>query len=298
MMKIKGLSGLLIFGILFLGCNKDDDGGGEPLRDYGEVALENDAEIVEFLETHFYYIGEGEEKEILIDTIAGENADKTPLIEQMTVKTIKYNDVDHKLYYLQVRPGAGDKPSSSADAFVRYKGLNLQNERFDVNTTGVTFPLLGGVVRGMREFAIELNASTGFTINPDKTINWNDDYGRGIVVMPSGLAYFNETRGGGQYQSLIFTMDMLTFEETDSDILITSSGNFADPDGILSKDEDVDGDGYPENDDTDEDNIPNYLDIDDDGDGVLTKYEYDKNDDGIADDTDGDGIPDYLDKDN
>ena len=48
-------------------------------------------------------------------------------------------------------------------------------------------------------------------------------------------------------------------------------------------------------DDTDGNGIPNYLDNDDDGDGVLTIDEYDVNADGVADDSDGDGTPDYLD---
>ncbi len=56
--------------------------------------------------------------------------------------------------------------------------------------------------------------------------------------------------------------------------------------------------------DTDGDGIPDYLDIDDDGDNVLTKNELDELDeDGDGDpltnplDTDGDGIPNYLDPD-
>ena len=59
-----------------------------------------------------------------------------------------------------------------------------------------------------------------------------------------------------------------------------------------------DGDTNVKNDDTDGDTIPDYLDVDDDGDGVLTKNE-DANGNGnpLDDDTDGDGIPDYLDAD-
>jgi gliding motility-associated-like protein len=69
-----------------------------------------------------------------------------------------------------------------------------------------------------------------------------------------------------------------------------------DNDGVLTVDEDIDGDGDPTNDDTDGDSAPNYLDTDDDGDGVKTEDE-DINGDGNPknDDTDGDGIPDYLD---
>ena len=48
-------------------------------------------------------------------------------------------------------------------------------------------------------------------------------------------------------------------------------------------------------DSTDADTIANYLDPDDDNDGILTKDEYDADGDGIVDDSDGDGIPDYLD---
>ncbi len=63
-----------------------------------------------------------------------------------------------------------------------------------------------------------------------------------------------------------------------------------DDDGILDKDEDVNGDGKLENDDTDRDGTPNYKDADDDGDGILTK------DEGRGD-ADRDGTPDYLDAD-
>ncbi len=72
-------------------------------------------------------------------------------------------------------------------------------------------------------------------------------------------------------------------------------GGDADKDGILDKDEDVDGDGDPGNDDSDEDGIPNYLDPDDDNDGILTKNECPA---GIpCPNTDGDDKPNHLDPD-
>ena len=61
-----------------------------------------------------------------------------------------------------------------------------------------------------------------------------------------------------------------------------------DRDGVSTILEDLDGDGNLFNDDTDEDGLPNYLDTDDDGDGILTKDE--------LGDSNDDGIPDYLDK--
>ncbi len=65
---------------------------------------------------------------------------------------------------------------------------------------------------------------------------------------------------------------------------------------------DPNGDGnYDDAQDTDGDELPDYLDDDDDGDNVPTKDENpDPNGDGNlsdAQDTDGDGTPDYLDDD-
>ena len=76
-------------------------------------------------------------------------------------------------------------------------------------------------------------------------------------------------------------------------MLFRSTCRDSDGDGIPDKDEcptlpcrDTDGDG-----------IPDYMDPDDDGDGVLTKNE-DVNGGGPTnDDTDGDGKPNYLDND-
>ncbi|ULC60846.1 hypothetical protein MBM09_07555 [Flaviramulus sp. BrNp1-15] len=74
-----------------------------------------------------------------------------------------------------------------------------------------------------------------------------------------------------------------------------------DNDGILAQLEDINGNGDLEDDDTDGDGLPNYIDADDDGDNILTASENpDPNGDGDlsdAQDTDGDNIPDYLDND-
>ena len=79
----------------------------------------------------------------------------------------------------------------------------------------------------------------------------------------------------------------MTYKQTDHD-----------NDGVPSILEDLNGDRYLINDDTDSDTLPNYRDSDDDGDGTLTKDELDTDNDGVYDDTDMDGVPDYLDSDN
>jgi gliding motility-associated-like protein len=62
-----------------------------------------------------------------------------------------------------------------------------------------------------------------------------------------------------------------------------------DGDGINTTDEDVNGINTPLDDDTDGDGIPNYLDVDDDNDGIMTLDEDEFGDE------DNDGIPDHLD---
>ena len=74
-----------------------------------------------------------------------------------------------------------------------------------------------------------------------------------------------------------------------------------DNDGIPAELEDINGDGDLTNDDTDGDNLPNYLDDDDDGDNVKTaNEEHNYTAEGLLTntlDTDGDGVPNYLDED-
>jgi hypothetical protein len=69
-----------------------------------------------------------------------------------------------------------------------------------------------------------------------------------------------------------------------------------DGDGVPNVFEDFNGDGDKTNDDIDGDGVPNYLDNDDDGDGILTENEA-ADADGNPLDSDGDGQVDYLDND-
>ena len=83
------------------------------------------------------------------------------------------------------------------------------------------------------------------------------------MFLPSGLAYYNAaTATIPSYSPLVFSFKLYDLKRADQD-----------GDGVLSIDEDLNHDGDFTNDDTDGDGIQNYLDIDDDGDGALTKNE-------------------------
>lgn len=97
-------------------------------------------------------------------------------------------------------------------------------------------------------------------------------------------------------------LDILTSDEsTSGNVTITTILTEDDNDGIPAQLEDVNGNGDLNDDDTDSDGVPNYLDQDDDGDNIYTAAENPNysaaNGLSNAQDTDGDGTPDYLDMD-
>ena len=314
---------LLIIGVgLIWSCKKDDGPQPEivPPRTLAEVIAEDDAEITAYLQTHFYNYEEFEsppadfDYKIVIDTIAGENADKTPLSNQMTSKTIKRSashfglstgedDIEHTMYYLEARQGIGETLSVADSTYVRYEGSLLNGTVFDgANNAPVWFDLAQiqspqGGARGFTEGTAELRAGGDPIINDDGTFDV-EGYGAGLIIFPSGLGYFNATPPNiPAYSPLIFKVEVFAVNKTDHD-----------GDGIPSIDEDLDGDGYLYNDNTDaafEDannlqRFVNFIDVDDDGDDTSTRDEITDDAGNIIipyPDSDGDGIPDYLDAD-
>jgi hypothetical protein len=138
-------------------------------------------------------------------------------------------------------------------------------------------------------FAVTAGESAEITSNSN-TFNYRT-YSN--TTLPSGL-FCNDIPSS----EINITQD---FESTNDPATFTTSLTEDDNDGIPAEFEDINGNGDLEDDDTDGDGIPNYLDEDDDGDNVFTKTEnpdYTETD-GIsnAQDTDGDTIPDYLDTD-
>jgi hypothetical protein len=283
--------------LVIYSCSKDSSSIEEiPANDIGpQYVLENDS-IVEFLQTHFYNYKDFENLssnntvELLIDTISGDNSDKISLFDQVSTLSIDIEDdnqemISHNMYYIINREGNGDSPTVADSVFVAYKGMTLGNTTFD-NRKNPTWLDNTTVVRGFKEFTALLKRGDISTNNDGTYLLSN--YGIGMAIMPSALGYYNNsTITIPAYSPLIFQINLTTYNSTDHD-----------HDGVNSIDEDLNGDHIFSNDDTDEDNLPNYRDADDDGDGVLTIDEYDADGDGVVDDSDGDGIPDYLDNDN
>jgi FKBP-type peptidyl-prolyl cis-trans isomerase FkpA len=300
MIRILQKSVLLISTILFItSCSNDDNNVNtiidlEPVLD--QYILENDS-IVTYMKTHFYNyedfqnLASNSSVDLVIDTIAGDNSNKVSIFDQITTFTVDIVDendeiVPHNMYYIINREGNGQNPSVADSVFVSYKGFRpYSDDVFDSKP----FPVwLDNVfnIRGFKEFTSFLKRGD-VIINNDGTYDF-ENFGIGFVIMPSKLGYYdNSTSKIPAYSPLIFQVNLHTLNVTDHDL-----------DTINSIEEDLNGDNDLFNDDTDEDGIPNFQDIDDDNDGILTKDEYDQNGDNLPDDSDNDGIPDYLDSDN
>ncbi|MGO4921569.1 FKBP-type peptidyl-prolyl cis-trans isomerase [Maribacter spongiicola] len=325
-MKLKNAY-LLIAGLLIISsCKNDDDAIGEviPPRLLSEVTVEDDAEIIEFLKTHFYNKEdfdtppEGFDFKIKFDTIAGVNSTQPSLFDSpnLITQTISVDSeslgradddetIDQKLYTLVVRQGVvAGKPTIGDNVILRYEGSFLDGSLFDASSNQPIPLNLSGVVRGFGNGMKNFQTGNGPIENGDGTISY-EGYGIGAIFMPSGLGYFDSSSASGSiptYSPLIFKIDAFSYE-VDTDF---------DEDGIPSILEDLNNDGNLNNDNTNEEQeasarvyVANYTDPDDDGDGILTIDEIKtdgvikKDEEGniIFPDTDGDGTPDYLDND-
>lgn len=275
-MKIKNIVLLILFLVLgFVSCNNDDDGDSSVVaRDRGEQYEADLDSIEQYLATHFYNYEEFEADptsstfQVVIDTIAGLNSDKTPLIDQVSYKMVtdtEDEDVVYKLYYLKVREGLGENPTFGDSTYVTYSGKMINDEDvFDSTITG-TWQQLPYSIHGYREIMVEFNGASDFVDNGDGTVTF-ENFGVGAMFIPSGLGYFEGTAPGNSYASLVFTFSLFGVNSADTD-----------GDGLLNIYEDIDDDRYLFNDDSDEDIVSNFLDVDDDGDGLLTRDELDFN---------------------
>ena len=297
-MKINFLLRIKFFLIIFLlfSCktNNEDDVNIQEvvIRDAAVQSVEDDNKIIAYLESHYYNYEEFQSSpedysiKIRIDTLSGLNIGKTPLIDMVSVQdlTVKQDDIDipHKLYYLIAREGSFSNPTNIDSTYVTYKGSLIDGSVFDSRDLPLWFDL-AQVVQGFRMGITNFKAGS-YSVNQDGTFDFQN-FGQGLMLFPSGLGYYSNSNSGiPSYSPLIFNFSLYTTNTTDHD-----------NDGIASFLEDVDLDGEPLNDDTDNDGNVNLYDSDDDGDGVLTINEIDKDNDGIIDDSDGDGLPDYLD---
>ena len=269
----------------FLSCNKDDDSAPPPveIRDRDEQQEKDKDSLLKYFATHYYNSSEFEA--IANPTIGdlkitkledGETVapDGSTLLEvamgaKLETKTVVFADTEYEYYILRLKQGGGtESPTFADNVVVKYEGFTLDDEVFDSAVNPIAFDLTT-LVPGWRKVFPQFNVAESFIENGDGTVSFVNQ-GIGVMFLPSGLAYFSQAQSGiPAYAPIIFKFGLLQ-----------TSPNDHDNDGIPSYLEDLDEDGEVFDENTDEDFDPrtgsfiyNYVDPDDDGDGILTKDE-------------------------
>jgi hypothetical protein len=277
---------LFILGISVVSCSKSDN-DTVALRDYTDQAAKDLTNIEAFMHNHSMTVSANQDVTFTLIPTGGTAVsiwDQTtyPILTRMV--TVKQNDVDvnYKIYYIKLTEGIGKSPCNVDRVLTAYKGEYIYDSvdettsihtiisnEFETVNNPETYFTLTGVIRGWSEIFPQFKTGT-YTSNGDGTVSYSD-FGAGVMFIPSGLAYFGGVQSGiPAYSPLVFNFKLYELQRTDNDA-----------DGIYSFQEDVNNDGYMlvlptgviNPDDTDGDEIPNFLDVDDDGDFFTTKSE-------------------------
>jgi len=267
MIKFKHLFYTALLSVLLYSCGSDSTTVVN--FDHEAQAVIDSDSLVLFLKNNYY--------NAILDSVKVIDNNQTSLFDdsKLVTKEVKENDINYKLYYYITNVGSDPKgkgfPTVMDSVYSNYRGQRIikkdsLSSDFDKSKSWFS---LNKVIRGWAHGFVHFKGGENATGNgPITYING----GKGILFIPSGLAYRN--LGSGAIlanENLIFYIELWDLvEDTDDDL-----------DNVPSIFEDVDEDGDPRNDDTDGDGIPNYGDVDDDGDGVLT----------IDEDANGDGDP-------
>ena len=172
------------------------------------------------------------------------------------------------------------------------------SNQFEVSNNPQSFFNLTGVIRGWSEIFPQFKTGS-YVGNPDGTITYTD-FGAGVMFIPSGLAYFSGAQGGiPSYSPLIFSFKLYEIQRMDQDAdgiysyqedlatsIVQSDGTvtvtpgvpdgyvYVLPTGVSNPDNTQDGISILQPDGTYKlEEVPDFLDVDDDGDHFTTASE-------------------------
>ena len=298
MNKFKFYFIVLITTVSLFSCSKDDPAPTiDPPADYAEQYKFDTAVIEAYLKTNFINVidnhGFTNDQDVTISKItAGETSIWDQTIYQLKSREVNLHGVPYKVYYLVLREGTGESPTNADAVWASYRGSYLQSTedssviatQFEESKFPNQFFNLLGTIKGWGEIFPQFKTGSydDHEVNgiPDGATDYKN-FGAGVMFIPSGLAYFQNGPGSiPSYAPLVFSFKLYEIQRLDTD-----------GDGILNDQEDLDDDDYMYDyrnlinyptipstnpDDTDGDGIPNFLDVDDDGDGYTTKLEISK----------------------
>jgi hypothetical protein len=285
---------ILMIGVVSLfSCSKNNDTPEvTPPRDYAVQYVEDNIAIETYLKSYYIgvinHAGFQDDQDVTYTKIPDGGVQpsiwsylNSTSFPKLMSREVKLHDITYKVYYLVLREGVGVSPSNVDGVFSAYKGTLLDGTIFDFSYNEQKLFNLDGLstngglavgVEGWKEIFPLFKSGTYKESSTNNGTLVYSDFGAGVMFLPSGLAYFSQSPSDKipAYSPLIFSLKLYEIKRYDHD-----------NDGIPSYQEDVNGDGYMRvlatgvvnPDDTDGDGIPNFLDVDDDGDGYGTKIE-------------------------
>ncbi|WP_233566079.1 MULTISPECIES: FKBP-type peptidyl-prolyl cis-trans isomerase [unclassified Flavobacterium] len=291
----------MLAGISFVSCSKKDDDEvvTVPLRDYETQYKADNDSIEKYLKTH--YIKEVTANfDITFEKIPA-NGTQISIMDQkdyeLATRSVYSRGVNYKVRYLILNKGTGLSPCNTDRINAAYSGNLLDGTVFD-NSYGIgrSFELYvyvnSPVIDGWGEIFPQFKTGTSKT-SDNGTVTY-ENFGAGVMFLPSGLAYYANTQTNiPAYSPLIFSFKLFDLQRLDHEYTFSNGSAVNVGDGVPDYKEDLDGDGYlydlrdtarfpnpPDsykiNYDTDGDGIPDFLDLDDDGDGYSTRFEVTK----------------------
>lgn len=281
--KMKNLQKIFFISLITLfsvSCSKSPTPEPEALRDYTEQYTADKTTIETFLKTHKMTVDANFDVKFDKTTVPTESIWGAGTTHNANIKERIYteNSVNYTIYYIEFQQGTGTRPCNLDGVLAAYKGRLMDDVEvatgdlgtvFDSNNAPQSYLNLDQVIRGWSEIFPQFKTGT-YTANADGTISYNN-FGAGVMFVPSALAYYNNSTGSiPSYSTLIFSFKLYEIKRNDQDF-----------DGVPSWREDLNNDNYiyyldsgvTNIDDTDGDYIPNAYDIDDDNDRVQTKFE-------------------------
>ncbi|HNU60019.1 MAG TPA: hypothetical protein PKI08_08720 [Aquaticitalea sp.] len=274
-MKLKTLRFLpLLILVIVASCNRDDDSDDFVVADRGEQQVIDNELLVTYLQTHYYNAstfetpGDYHISDIIITELPkDDDGNYLPmpdpdqnalLIDAVETKVDTFADTRYEYYVLKLNHGGGPSPHFCDMVYVNYSGMLEDHDEFDSTVNPVNFDIMN-LIPGWSYVLPDFGTAESVATNPDGTLSYTN-YGLGVMFLPSGLGYFASPNAGmSLYSNLIFKFELYQTKVNDHD-----------NDGVPTYIEDLNGNKYAFDDDTDNDSSPNFLDTDDDGDGVLT----------------------------
>ncbi|WP_428223285.1 FKBP-type peptidyl-prolyl cis-trans isomerase [Flavobacterium sp.] len=269
----------------FVACNKSDDSGQVfTAKPYSEVTPGEVAQIEKFFED--FHMDIDADKNISF-TERTANSSLASIKDEFKpqFKTINYDGYDFKVYYIPTQTGVNNdlRPCPLDSVFVSYHGLLLnkkaqydvkntfnENQTFDQRRSPVWFNLNNQDLRvGFKKMMSFLLPGNSMVDSSNNVLSFQN-FGSQVIFLPSGLAYYGSGNGLiSSYAPLIFNIKLMKIRRVDND-----------RDKVESVFEEFEIESDPvkfvnnpwisKNQDTDGDKFPDYFDQDDDNDGVLT----------------------------